>query len=317
MAFLYISIALVVLLVLSYCLLCSFCGGIAFLRQLRIIKKNEKNEGYESDDEKSKYKQQIKEGEIWFNSMPFESVYVDSFDGLRLYGRFLKNPEEKGIILLFHGYRCKDGVRDFSCVLRYYYELGLSILCVDQRSHGKSEGKYISFGVLERHDCISWINYINKRTNSSSKLFLAGISMGCATVLMASGLGLPKNVRGIIADCGFTSPREIVRIVGERIYRHSMGWILWGMNLYSKFFAHFGIKDCSTVEAVKNSKTPTLFIHGKADTFVPCDMTIKNYNACAAEKKLLLVEGAGHAMSYLLDTQRCQRELKEFIYGHM
>lgn len=316
MVFVYILCGVLFLLLLIYVLVCVFCSEIAFLRKLSPLH-TEKNEDYDSASPKSEYKQQIADGENWFNSMPFESVYIESFDNLKLYGRFLKNPKERGIVLLFHGYRCRDGIRDFSCVLKYYYELNLSILCIDQRAHGKSEGKYITFGILERKDCISWINYVNNRTKNNTPLFLAGISMGCATVLMASDMGLPKNVKGIIADCGFTSPCAIVDTVGERIFRRPINPILFGMNLYSRLFAHFSIKEYSTLDAVKHSHTPTLFIHGKSDTFVPCDMTVENYKACAAEKQLVLVEGAGHGMSYLFDTPRYQKVLKEFINNHI
>lgn len=141
-----------------------------------------------------------------------ENIFLPSYDGLRLHGRLLQQPGAKGTILLFHGYR-SSWVIDFSIVLPYYFTLGYNLLAVDERAHGESEGTYITFGVRERHDVATWAAYAAMHFGPAHPLILDGLSMGAATVLLASDLELPPSVRGIIADCGFSSPYAIMKSV--------------------------------------------------------------------------------------------------------
>ena len=134
-----------------------------------------------------------------------EDVFLPSYDGLRLHGQLLQQPGAKGTILLFHGYR-SSWIIDFSIVLPYYYSLGYNLLAVDERAHGQSEGVYITFGVHERRDAATWAQYAAMHFGLDHPLFLGGLSMGATTVLLASALELPPSVRGVIADCGFSSP---------------------------------------------------------------------------------------------------------------
>ena len=134
-----------------------------------------------------------------------EDIFLPSYDGLRLHGQLLQQPSAKGTILLFHGYR-SSWIIDFSIVLPYYYSLGYNLLAVDERAHGQSEGVYITFGVHERRDVVTWAQYAAMHFGPDHPLFLGGLSMGATTVLLASALELPPSVRGVIADCGFSSP---------------------------------------------------------------------------------------------------------------
>ena len=242
-----------------------------------------------------------------------EDIFLPSYDGLRLHGQLLQQPGAKGTILLFHGYR-SSWIIDFSIVLPYYYSLGYNLLAVDERAHGQSEGAYITFGVHERRDAVTWAQYAEKHFGPEHPLFLGGLSMGATTVLLASALELPPSVRGIIADCGFSSPEAIMKSV----LRAHVKWLPAGpllalMNVCTRAFAGFSIKEASTLDAVSKTKRPILFIHGTADTFVPCAMSQAAYDACRAEKQLVLVEGAGHGQSYLTDRPRVQAALETFL----
>ena len=139
-----------------------------------------------------------------------EDIFLPSYDGLRLHGQLLQQPSAKGTILLFHGYR-SSWIIDFSIVLPYYYSLGYNLLAVDERAHGQSEGVYITFGVHERRDVVTWAQYAAMHFGPDHPLFLGGLSMGATTVLLASALELPPSVRGVIADCGFSSPDAIMK----------------------------------------------------------------------------------------------------------
>lgn len=258
------------------------------------------------------YSDMINNGIAWFKAQEVERVVLPAYDGTPLVALYAHNPRPRGTVILFHGYRC-DGYRDFSCVYKYYYELGYSLLNVFQRAHGQSGGQYICFGVKERFDCRDWASYVCDRFGPEHDIFLGGISMGSTTVLMASELELPKSVRGIIADCGFTSPyEEFKQVLTHRIHL-PVHPFLDIANVFCRLFAGFGLNDCSTVDAMRVNKLPVLFIHGEADNLVPASFTRENYEACLAPKSLISVPSAGHGFSYLMQTERCQWALRAFL----
>ena len=260
----------------------------------------------------SQYKDMIADGKQWFLDAQPEKVSIVSHDGLPLRGLYLHRENSKGTVILMHGYRM-DGLTDFSCVYKYYYELGYSLLNIFQRAHTHSGGRYIAFGVKERYDCRDWALYVADRFGPEHDIFLDGLSMGCATVLMASALELPKSVRGIIADCGYTSPIDQFEHLFKTKYHLPMHPIIDLADLWARLLGGFSYKECSTLQAMEKCRIPVLFIHGEEDPLVPMEHTVRNFRACSAEKKLITVPGAGHGMSYLVAMEQCQRELKEFL----
>lgn len=232
-----------------------------------------------------------------------------------LYAERYLHPCPKGRILLFHGYR-SIAETDFACIAETYYSAGFELILIDQRAHGKSGGNWIGFGILERRDCEEWIRYLNQNLGEIPT-FLCGISMGAATVLMASGQSLPANVCGIIADCGFTSPSEIITHIMRRKLHLPARLLLPILSCFSKIFAGYFFDEYSAVKAMETNTLPILFIHGKADRFVPMEMTVKNHQVCKAEKKLILVEGAGHGTSFLQDRETVEQEILEFLRAHL
>ncbi len=258
------------------------------------------------------YQEQMDAGRNWFLSQHPEKVEIVSYDGLKLRGLYVSHPEAKGTIILMHGYRM-DGYTDFTCIYKHYYDLGYSLLNVFQRAHVESEGDYITFGIKERFDCRDWCLYISDRFGPEHKIILDGLSMGAATVLMAAGLALPENVRGIIADCGFTSPWDQIAHLMKAKYHLPVHPLLDVTDLWARIMASFSLKEYSTIEAMKTNRTPILFLHGEADEFVPTVFSIRAYEACTAPKKILTVPGAAHGVSYLVDPEACDKALDEFI----
>jgi len=252
------------------------------------------------------------EGRQWFLSREPEKVEMVSHDGLRLRGLYLHNPEAKGTIILMHGYRM-DGYTDFTCVYKKYYESGFSLLNVFQRAHAESEGEYIAFGVLERFDCRDWAEYVADRFGPEHKIVLDGLSMGAATVLMAAGLELPSNVKGIIADCGFTSPWDQLAHLCKTKYHLPVHPILDSAELFARLLGGFSLKGCSTLEAMERNSLPVLFLHGEEDEFVPTAFSVRAFEHCAGPKRLVTIPGAAHGVSYLVDTETCDRELDAFL----
>ena len=251
----------------------------------------------------------------WFFAQKPEEVSIRSRDGLRLKGYCLEAPSAKGCVLLFHGFRSR-GVMDFAMVLPELYQSGYSLLVVDQRAHGRSEGKYIGYGILERYDCQQWAFYMDAKTGGRVPLFLEGMSMGAATVMMAAELPMPKSVRGIVADCGYNSAWEEVRHCIHRWYRLPAFPVLHLTDLLCRALAGYSLRDTTASKSLANSRLPILLIHGTGDDFVPASMTAENYAAAAGEKRQVLVEGAVHAASYLMDRERCKKELLDFLDAH-
>ena len=245
-----------------------------------------------------------------------EQLYVESYDGKRLHAQLLRTEDAVGTILLFHGYRSSWNV-DFSASLLFYRSLGYNLLLVDQRAHQDSEGTFLTFGAKERYDVISWVTYLGQMLGQTHPLFLGGLSMGATTVLLASCFEFPANVRGLIADCGFTEAyaemRHVLRGVGRWIPAR---FVLFWVNLAAHLLAGYGLREADTRLSVAESRYPILFIHGTGDDFVPCEMTKENFAACTAEKECVLVEGAQHGCSYVRDRARVEAALRTFLERH-
>ena len=258
------------------------------------------------------YADGIYEGVEFLRGEVSEIVYTESHDGLKLAAVCLPAKNPKATIILMHGFR-SNPYWDFAGAVRKYSEMGLNLVLPYQRAHGKSEGKYLTFGVKERHDVHSWIKWVKERFGDNEKILVDGMSMGSATVLMASELGYPENVKGIIADCGYTSPYDIVSCVMQDTMHIPKYPFIWMYDAACRIFADFSLKDCSATNAMKVNNVPVFFAHGEADKFVPHWMTKQNYDACKAKKVFVSVPDAGHGMCYLIDRERYERELDQFI----
>ena len=239
-------------------------------------------------------------------------VSIVSRDGLKLNGRVYPCENPKRIVLAMHGWRSSWDI-DFGSSIDFLHEQGCIMVYPDQRGQNGSEGEYIGFGVLERFDCIDWLNYITETFGTELPIYLLGVSMGASTVLMASGQRLPDCVKGIIADCGFTCPRAILKHVLNKNVKVGANLTYSIANLMIKRKANFGGDDYSTIDALSHNEKPVLFVHGTADTFVPVEMTFENYLACKAPKEMFIVPGAGHGMSYLTATKGYQNKTIEFF----
>ena len=261
------------------------------------------------------YYEGMRAADQWLREHDARDVFVKSVDSLRLHGLWVPAQNAVGTVLLTHGYR-STMLLDFCCAFEYYHHRNMNILVPDQRSHGKSEGVYITFGVKESVDMVSWLEFIRQNA-LEQPVFLHGLSMGATTVLNLTDRSLPCDVRGIVADCGFTSAWDILSCVYRNV-THLPPWpSLWVTELLSRLFAGFSLKEKDTRTSLANSRYPVLLIHGTDDSFVPCDMTRQAYAACTGEKYLLLVDGADHGVSFLKDRQSYMALLSEFINTHL
>ena len=253
---------------------------------------------------------------------PHEDVYITSFDGLKLHATYFPGMEDeagrpadvagvKKAVICFHGYT-GEGLSNHIAIADYFLKKGYAMLMPDARAHGESEGEYIGFGCLDRKDALSWVNWLIGKCGNDVAIMLHGTSMGGATVLMASGLDLPCQVKGIVSDCGFTSPKEVFTHVLNHMYHLPAFPAIQGADLINKRLAGYGMDECNAKYEVQKAKVPILFIHGSSDTFVPVSMCHEIYENCASPKRKLIVEGAAHAESYYKDMADYEKVLTEF-----
>ena len=250
-------------------------------------------------------------GRDWFLSQKRETVLISAHDGISLHAEILEAADAVGTVLLMHGYR-GSAISDFGAVFRFYHEHGYHIVVPDERACGKSGGAYITLGVKESLDCKAWTEFIASRYGELP-IFLDGVSMGATTVMMATARGLPENVRGVIADCGFTSPWEIICAVLRETKLVPVFPFAYLAKAFARMFAGFGLTELSATDAMKACQIPVFFAHGKRDRFVPYEMTVKNFGACAAPKELFTVEEAGHGMCYLVRPHEYEERILAFF----
>lgn len=246
-----------------------------------------------------------------FEAAPYEDVSIVSHDGLKLTGRYYHRADGAPLQILCHGYK-GNAVRDFCGIWKIAVEAGHNVLLINERSHGGSQGHTITFGILERQDCLAWVDYAVERFGRDAEILLYGVSMGATTVLMASALALPDNVKGIVADCPYSSPSAIIRSVcGKMHYPPDLAYPF--VVLGARLFGHFSLNATTAAEAVKLARVPILILHGEADGFVPAAMSEEIHAACQERVQRFTFPGADHGISFLVDEQRYRRIVTEFV----
>lgn len=298
-------IAVILILVLSASFVCFF---MAFY----VVKKKQKEEFAIPKGEIYKPYRDIMVN--WMKetrSMPHKEVSIKSFDGLTLYGKYYEYSKDAPIELMFHGYR-GTAEKDLCGSVQRCFSLERSCLIVDQRTAGKSGGRVITFGINESRDCLKWIDFIIENINKDAKIILTGISMGAATVTIAAGEKLPPNVISALADCGYTSAKEIIKkVIADKKLPPKLAYPF--VKLGARIFGRFDLEKYSPIKAMEHCTIPIIFIHGTEDDFVPYEMSVQNFKTCSHKiKKMVSVEGAGHGLSYLVDKKGYLKAIREF-----
>ena len=230
---------------------------------------------------------------------------------MRLTAKYYEYAPGAPIELMFHGYR-GNAERDLSGGVQRCFQVGRSAFVVDQRCCGDSDGSTITFGIKEHRDCLSWVDFAINHFGPDVKLVLTGISMGASTVVMAAGKPLPHNVIGVLADCGFSSAKEIIKTVIRQMGLPadlSYPFVRLGAKLYGRF----DLEEYTPLEALKTCTLPVIFYHGETDDFVPCDMSREMYSAYAGKKALITIPNAGHGLSYPVDPAHYLQTLRDFF----
>ena len=242
-------------------------------------------------------------------NIPYEDAYIKSFDNLQLHAYVYPNPYSKRVAIMCHGYRGTPR-RDFSGGGAQMIELGVNVILIDERAHGLSEGHSITFGLKEKNDVLSWVDYAKKRFGEDVEIILVGISMGAATILFCADK--IENAK-IIADCPFAKASDLLKrtMVGMKLNPKIFFPIL---NLSSILFGHANMNKDNAYETIKNNKNnKILIIHGDNDTLIPHQMTMDLYEKNKDKIQYELFPRATHGMSFLYDTPRYKKVVEEFV----
>lgn len=305
-------VSLIVLLIIISILAVSYVTyRITFMRHRRGEADPYKNV---DDPEYSQYNEYIKSLIERISGEPYEDIYITSNDGLRLRGRLYHRDPTSPICMMVHGYKSSP-MRDCCGGAVDALDLGYNLLLIDQRAHGLSEGKTISFGIMERYDIRLWIDELIRRYGEGCKIVLTGTSMGGATVLMASGLPLQDNVRAVLADCPYSSPREIILSVAKKMGYPAIVYPL--IKLGAMVFGGFNPDKITAKEAVKSSRTPIIIMHGEADDYVPREMSLAIGEGASVPVRHESFVGAGHCMSYIMYPERYREIRLGFFREHL
>ena len=264
-----------------------------------------------------KFRDRMQLGVDWFESQPKRELHITSRDGLPLAAELIEAENPVGLVVAVHGFRSWPA-REYALIAKHLYDEGYTVLYPYMRAHRKSGGKYITFGVKERYDIAAWAKLLSDQ-RPDLPLFLYGQSMGGATVIMASGLDLPANTRGVIADSAYFSPKDVIGTALVQSYKAPVFPMLPAMDLWARIIAGYSVTATTCQEALDKTKLPFLFIHGTEDELVPYAMGLQNFEHCHTEKQMLTVEGAAHCASYYVDPVQYISYLDGFLkkYGQV
>lgn len=307
-----IAISAVLAALVTICLLAALvCFFLVFYVPKRKMPTGEAYEIPEGDIYEV-FREDMKNWTMWIRSLPQEKIEIKSHDGLTLRGTYYEYQPGAPIEILFHGYR-GYAERDLNGGVERCFSLGRSAILVDQRGSGYSDGHVITFGVRECRDCVAWAKEAVRRFGEDAEIIITGISMGAATVMMASGESdLPRQVVCCLADCGYSSSKEILHKVLRDLKLPT--WLFYPLiKLGARLYGGFSLESNSPMEAVKRSCIPMIFVHGDHDEFVPCEMSERLFENCASSiKKLHVSKDAGHGLAFPVERDLYIAALADF-----
>ncbi|MDP9079047.1 MAG: alpha/beta hydrolase [Bacteroidota bacterium] len=251
-------------------------------------------------------------GQQWLKRKGVRRLVLNTHDGLKLHGYFVPSlrPTKK-LVILVHGFGT-----DARMMAKYgmmYQQMDYDIFLADSRAHGDSEGKYVGMGWLDRIDYLQWTDFLLNDLGTERQIIFHGVSMGGATVLMMSGEQLPPQVKAIISDSAYTSASDQISYLIKSLFHLPTFPLLNLAEAKTKRKAGYGLREAIAIRQVRKSITPILFIHGGADLYTPTNMAHQLFDSTICPKKLLIVPGAKHAMSYNDAPEIYEATIRNFI----
>ena len=257
------------------------------------------------------YKDKIIADVLYARSLPFTPYQIKSKDGLILKAKYYKKYDDAPVEIMFHGYRGNAEI-DMSAGIKRAFLCGHNAFVVDQRASGDSQGHVITFGIKESCDCQLWAQFVDKNIAKGQKIFLAGVSMGAATVIMATQHALPSTVVGILADCGYDSIQDIIKKFIKQL-KLSPNFFYPFLRLGATIYGGFNLHKTNPIKAIKQTKIPVIIFHGTHDTYVPVQMAQNLYDACPTKKDLVIMQDTDHGVCFLDNPQLYIQKAKAFF----
>lgn len=317
-----IVIVIAVVLLTAYIILVNALVSAAlvpsFMRKLeafeRISDECFSNQIY-TDDIITNHNEIISETDEWLEAVEWEKIHIQSEDGYRLVAaEFSPNEESHKWALVLHGY---TGWKEEMYPFASWYNLqGYHVVVPDMRCQGESEGDFIGMGWTDHYDCLGWLDYIISK-DSDAVIIIHGQSMGAAAALIMSGsTSLPANVKAVISDCAYSDAYTMFGIKVKEWFGLPAFPLVDSACIMLRLRKGYNLKNASAIDRVKLSSTPTLFIHGRDDDLIPASMAQQLYEAEAAKKELLIVDGAGHAQSADKEPEIYYGKIREFLQNN-
>lgn len=260
-------------------------------------------------------KKNRQENIAWMEQQRLTKWTETSADGLKLVANYLEAPSPSNTtIILAHGYRGKSGKVEMAGLARMYNQkFGYNVLMPDARAHGESEGKNIGFGWPERKDYVQWTKQVLNKNGDDTEIVLHGVSMGSSTVLMTSAEKLPKQVKSIIADCGYTSMDAELSYQLKTMFHLPKFPIIPTASLINKVKEGFFFSEASAINAVAETDLPIFYIHGDSDAFVPTSMVEELYDATKSYKEKWVAKGAEHGQAFTVEPETYEEKVRQFL----
>lgn len=274
------------------------------------VDKLPQNTKKEHDEKRDILKNRTREYTDWFKENS-EEVFLLTKSGIKVHAVLSKTQKlSRKYIIMCHGY--KGNAYNLGFQAYNFVKMGYNVLAIDGRASGKTEGKYIGMGSLEKSDLKGYVNFILAR-DPQAQIALYGISMGAAEVMMASADDLPQNVKAIVEDSGYTDVWSMLKRQTRETMHIFPEPILFLASIYAKLVIGLDFKKASAVEAVKKTNIPILFIQGTEDRCIPFEMFDTLYKSCASEKETYVVEGADHMQCDVVDPEKYYRTVGGFL----
>lgn len=294
-------------------------SGLPFFEMMVRYKKNPDRKKWfrlshtEINHPRHKFEKEYEEGKAWCKQQHMRDCYMKSMDDLILHAFYLPAENAERFVLLSHGYK-GSGFGDFANIARFLHENRCNLLFIDQRCCGASQGEFITFGAKEQYDVQRWAYFIARRNKNKLPIYFYGESMGAAAVLMASGHKLPREVKGLIADCGFRSMRgQLQDMAANWFHLNRIELLLFRVNIFCRILGGFQMKEADTSDAMRRNKRPVLFFHGLKDTYVDPKNSRYHYSVCRAPKELVLIPEARHLCSAYEAPELYRKKIIEFF----
>ncbi len=279
------------------------------------VEETKSEEAKLNEDEEAESRKAFSEAvSKWHKDHSAKDVYLVNADGKKRHAKLFDNNHPEKWAIIFHGFTSgPEGMYHYAYP---YGEMGFNCILPSMIGHAQDENRYCSMGYHDRFMGLDWINYILS-INPDAEIVLHGESMGAATTMLITGENLPVNVKCAVSDCGFTNAFEEYTHVAKNQISPAITPLLPLISTYSQLRGNFNFKKCSPRDAVKNSVTPTLFVHGEADDFVPFEMLNEVYSACAAEKDYFTVKNSAHAESSTKAPKLYWTNVHNFVKKHI